>query len=158
MCVCVSKLPQFIVHGESMVKKNGWLILSHWKAEMFSVHVRPPGGPRPHPWRRRERTTKAPICQTSPGGTSWRSDQDLTQQKLGFSSSKSVSGLIFLKKSFLRFRKWCEKHQQLSWNNANEFCICYYQEVESQRFFPRFSTWDRLRFPRLNLPSLLLVI
>ena len=105
VCVCISKLPQFIAHGESIVKKNGWLILSHWKAEMFSVHVRPPGGPRPHPWRRRERTTKAPICQTSPGGTSWRSDQDLTQQKLGFSSSKSVSGLIFKKKKLLEIQE-----------------------------------------------------
>ena len=106
ICVCVyqSYLNLLLMVNQSW-KKNGWLILSHWKAEMFSVHVRPPGGPRPHPWRRRERTTKAPICQTSPGGTSWRSDQDLTQQKLGFSSSKSVSGLIFLKKKLLEIQE-----------------------------------------------------
>ena len=47
----------------------------------------------------------------------------------------SVWRLVEKMQSFLRFRKWCEKHKQLSWNNANEFCMCYYQEVESQRFF-----------------------
>ena len=182
MCVCIKVTSIYCswwINGEKkwlidIITLKSWDVLSLCQA---------PRGPRPHPWRRRERTTKAPICQTSPGGTSWRSDQDLTQQKLGFSSSKSVSGLPVIKKN-MRFRKsgvktpgksvsgvWLKKCKA-SWDsgsgvkNTNSWVgitpmnsvYVTIRKLNHNASFPRFSTWDRLRFPRLNLPSLLLVI